>query len=110
MNNAWQETVQRTPFYLNHGRAPKTPLDIYLPHREDLKNPASCPFAERLQRVVARARKLTIAAQQRQKRYYDATHQHVVFAVNEEVVLSTESKDCRYQEASSQMGWTFQGS
>ena len=40
-------------------------------------------------RECARARKHTIAAQQRQKRYYDATHQHEVFAVVEEVMLST---------------------
>ena len=36
--------------------------------------------------MVARAQKLTIAAQQRHKRYYDAP---AVFAVNDEVLLST---------------------
>ena len=41
INNAWHETVQQTPFFLNHGRAAKTPLDILLPHREDVENPAS---------------------------------------------------------------------
>jgi transposase InsO family protein len=32
MNSAWQETVQETPLFLNHGRSPKTPLDIVIPH------------------------------------------------------------------------------
>ncbi len=27
INNAWQESVQNTPFYLNHGRHPRTPLE-----------------------------------------------------------------------------------
>ena len=32
MNSAWHETVQQTPYFLNHGRSPKTPLDIVMPH------------------------------------------------------------------------------
>ena len=87
--NAWHETTQQTPFFLNLGRAPRTPLDILLPKRGDVDNPASCKFAGNLQQLVARARKLTIAAQQRQKRYHDAKHIPAVFAVNEEVLLST---------------------
>ena len=89
MNSAWHETTQQTPFYLNHGRAPKTPLDILLPHRPVIDNPASCTFAERLQQIVAKARKFTLAAQQRHKRYYDAKHIPAVFAVNDSVLLST---------------------
>ena len=34
INNAWHETVQQTPFFLNHGRAAKTPLESFLPMRE----------------------------------------------------------------------------
>ena len=52
-------------------------------------NPASCNFAEDFQRLVARAQKLIIAAQQRHKRYYDAKHVPAVFVVNDEVLLST---------------------
>ena len=89
INNSWHETVQQTPFYLNHGRAAATPLDILLPHRKDIVNPASCKFAEKLQQLTAHATKLTLAAQQRQKRYYDAKHTAVYYAVNEEVLLIT---------------------
>lgn len=39
--------------------------------------------------MVARAQKLTIAAQQKHKRYHDAKHAPAVFAVNDEVLLST---------------------
>ena len=86
-NNAWHETTQQTPFFLDLGRAPRTPLNIL--QRGDVHGPASCKFAGNFQQLVARARKLTIAAQQRQKRYYDAKHIPAVFAVNEEVLLST---------------------
>ena len=39
--------------------------------------------------MVARARKFTLAAQQRQERYYDAKHVLAVFAVNDDLLLST---------------------
>ena len=95
MNSAWHETIQQTPFYLNHGRSPKTPLDIVIPHRPLLDNPVSCSFAERLQQLVAKARKFTLAAQQRHKRYYDAKHIPAVFAANDEVLLSTSGLNLR---------------
>ena len=95
INNAWHETVQQTPFYLNHGRAAATPLDILLPNRKDIVNPASCKFAEKLQKLTARAIKLTLAAQQRQKRCYDAKHTATYFAVNEGVLLSTAGLNLR---------------
>ena len=95
MNSAWHETIQQTPFFLNHGRSPKTPLDIVMPHRLMPDNPASCKFAERLQQLVAKARKFTLAAQQRHKRYYDAKHVPAVFAVNDEVLLSTSGLSLR---------------
>ena len=66
-----------------------------MPHREGIYNPASCKFAENLQRLVARAQKLTIAAQQRHKRFYDAKHAPAVFAVNDEVLLSNAGLQLR---------------
>lgn len=56
---------------------------------------ASCSFAERLQQMVAEARKFTLAAQQRQKRYYDAKHRPAVFAVNDRRLLSTSGLDLK---------------
>ena len=96
MNSAWHETIQQTPFFLNHGRSPKTLLDIVMPHRPVHDNPTFCQFAESLQQLVAKARKFTLAAQQWHKRYYAAKHVPVVFAVNDEVLLSTSGlpEDC----------------
>ena len=64
INSAWHETIQQTAFFLNHGRSPKTPLDIVLPHRPVLYDPKCCSFAERLQQMVAKARKATLAEAQ----------------------------------------------
>ena len=41
--------------------------------------------------LVSKARKFTLAAQQRHKHYYDAKHVPAVFAVNDEALLSTSS-------------------
>ncbi|KAL0030502.1 hypothetical protein WJX79_011007 [Trebouxia sp. C0005] len=45
--------------------------------------------------MVAHARKLTIAAQQRHTCYYDAKHVPAVFAVNDEVLVSTSGLQLR---------------
>ena len=55
-----------------------------------MDNPCILQVANDLQRLIAHAQKLTIAAQQRQKRYYDAKHVDAVFAVNDELLLSTK--------------------
>jgi hypothetical protein len=57
-NKAFHESVQETPFYLNHGRHPRTPMggkrdDVYLD---------AAAFVERLQSNLTLARKLLIAA------------------------------------------------
>ena len=52
-------------------------------------NPVSCRFAERLQQLVAKARKSSLAAQQQHKRYCDIKHAPAVFAVDDEVQLSS---------------------
>lgn len=95
MNSAWQQIVKQIPFYPNHGTAAQTFLVNYLPHRKGLEDLAACFFGKRLQRVVARTKKLAIATQQQQKQYYDATDQNLVFAVSEEVVRSTAGLDVK---------------
>ncbi|DBA66294.1 TPA: hypothetical protein ACH3X2_14340 [Trebouxia sp. C0005] len=96
MNTAWHETIQQTPCFLNHGRAPKSSLDILLPNRPVIDNPMSCIFAERLQQLVTKARKHTLAAQQRHRRYYHAKHIPAVFAaVNDKVLLSASGSNLK---------------
>ena len=79
MNSARHETIQQTPFFMaDH------PRQVLLMH----DNPASYKLTERLQQLDARARKhfgWSATAQA----YYDAKHVLAVFAVKDEVVLST---------------------
>ena len=43
---------------MNHSRAATPPLEIPVPHREDMRNSGGCKFAEGLQRLVARVQNL----------------------------------------------------
>jgi hypothetical protein len=61
-NNTFHESVQATPFYLNHGRHPETPRGE---KRDDDLPADSAAFVEILQSTLTLARKLLIAAQQK---------------------------------------------
>ena len=68
IDNAWQETVQEMPHFLSFGLHPKTPLIVGLPARDPAKNPTAGDSADELQRLTARAKKFTLAAQQQHKK------------------------------------------
>jgi hypothetical protein len=85
-NNAFHESVQATPFYLNHGRHPRTPMGG---KRDDDVPADSAAFVERLQLTLTLARKLLIAAQQRQKAYADKHRIEKSYKVGKHVLLST---------------------
>ena len=86
IDNAWQETVQETPMYLNFGRHPKTPLTVNLPTRP-AGNPAAGDIAVRMCTLSARAKCCMMAAQQRQKRFYGNNRTDVAFGVGTEVLF-----------------------
>ena len=93
INNAWQESMQNTPFYLNHGRHPRTPSSASLERGRTLpsksRHPASAAFAQHMQTPIAHAKTCMLNAQQRQKHYYDKRHVPSVFEVGAEVLLAT---------------------
>ena len=43
INNAWQESGHNTPFYLNHGRHPRTPLSASLERGRMLPSKSKIP-------------------------------------------------------------------
>ena len=79
MNSAWHETIQQTPFFIAD-----QPRQVFPMH----DNPASYKLTERLQQLDARARRFTLAGQQRYKRT-TMLSTFLVFAVQGEVLLST---------------------
>ena len=92
INNAWQEIVQNTLFFLDHGRTAKTPLTARITQSGErcTENIASAEYAQPMQQLTARARKCMLAAQQRQKRYNDQHRISVEHDVGSEVLLSTK--------------------
>jgi hypothetical protein len=93
-NNAFHESVQATPFYLNHGRHPRTPMG----GKHDDVYPDSAAFVERLQSTLTLARKLLIAAQQRQKAYEDKHKIERSYEIGEQVLLSTKYLNIKHGE------------
>ena len=67
INNSYQESVRNTPFRLNNGRNPHTPLSWGL--KIPSKVPAVEDFVKQLKDNLQRAKEALQAAQQRQKHY-----------------------------------------
>ena len=111
INNAYHESIQNTPFMLNYGRHPDTPVSSLIKRQADksanaaryeLKRrkqvaeaPAAKQIVEDLNHVLAEAKKALHAAQPRQKAYADAKRTPVTFAVGQKVFLSTENLNLR---------------
>jgi transposase InsO family protein len=67
INSAYNTSIQNTPFFLNYGRHPRTPLLREL----DTAVPAAERKTDWLHTAISRAKRCLEAAQQRQKAYYD---------------------------------------
>jgi hypothetical protein len=61
VNNAWQESIKTTPFYLNYGLRPHTPIPAELPS----KVPAAAKFSHEWQLTVLEALRFFVGAEQR---------------------------------------------
>jgi hypothetical protein len=63
INNAYQESIGTTPFFLNYGQHPLTPVSA----KHDSNVPAAVQFSLGVQAAVREARQALLAAQSRQK-------------------------------------------
>jgi hypothetical protein len=88
VNNAWQASVQNTPFFLNYGQHPRMPVAVPVAGGQE-RVPAADAFARSIERAVAQARDCLLAAQQRMAAYYNSSHRQVAYEVGQEVLLST---------------------
>ena len=91
VNNAWQGSIQKTPFFLNHGRDPGTHDCSFSQGgpRSASQDPASEAFAAQMLETTARAKRCMLNAQQRQLRYYDKKLVLCVFEQASYVLLAT---------------------
>ena len=84
INNAWNQSTGSTPFFLNTGSHPRSPVNVEVV----CKLPAAHTFVGRIQESIARARDCLKYAQARMKESYDAKHRAESFEVGEFVFLS----------------------
>lgn len=85
-NNSLQASTLHTPFFLNHGRHPITPLSSAVPKHSP--NPAVTNFVEELQNALRSAKSNISSAQQRQKSYADRKRKDHSFKVGDQVLLA----------------------
>jgi hypothetical protein len=94
-NNAVHESTQTTPFLLNYGLTPLTPLSFLMQRQAktldafDFQCPAAQAFTEDINKRLSTAKKWLEAAQNRQKANADKSRRNVEFAVGDEVLIST---------------------
>jgi hypothetical protein len=87
-NNAVHDSTGHTPFVLNYGRHPATPLDVRI--RRD-QVPSVQDFVGIRQAALQEAKKCLLKAQQRQKSYADTKRREVTFEIGDQVLLSTKN-------------------
>ena len=92
INDAVNESTGFSPFFLNYGYHPLTPTRML--------QPSSVPSVDTLHQQmvenIARAKKNLMAAQKRQKLYYDQGRRHVHFDEDDWVLLSTRDIPLRH--------------
>jgi hypothetical protein len=90
MNNARSSTTGETPFYLNHGSHPHTPITLGLPQPSNL--PTLDVVFKDMDSTLSRIRELIKSAQDRQKTYADSRFRRPhSFQVGDKVFLSTKN-------------------
>ena len=87
INNAWQESIQNTPFFLNYGQHPLTPASVDV----DTKVPAAKAFTSELADAVELAKASWRSAQDRQAQYANQKRRHHEFKVGDQLLLSTKN-------------------
>jgi transposase InsO family protein len=82
-NNAWQELVSNSPYFLNHGRHARILLGHGL-----VSVPAAGNFVHRISESISRAKSLLNPAQQHQKAFADRGQRELELEVGAKVLLS----------------------
>lgn len=87
MNNAFNESIRTTPFYLNYGRHPRSPTDFaFKPFQGPSKS-----FTTDMQSALDRAQDCMRLAQDRQARYANKKRRELEFLVGDYVYLDSKN-------------------
>lgn len=87
INNSVNRSTGQTPFYLNYGFHPRTPLTLELGDAV----PAAQQYAETFAQRMTDAQRFMQAAQDRAKEYADRGRREVTFEPGQHVLLSTKN-------------------
>jgi len=89
INNLLQASTGQTPFYLNYGKHPNTPISLLQP--EMSTTPAANEFLEKMTNLLKVAKDNLQEAQDQQAKYADIHRSDESFDVGERVWLSTRN-------------------
>jgi transposase InsO family protein len=89
INNAWNQSIQASPFFLNYGRHPRMPIETGV--TDQVQVPDAANFQSRIQDALASAKRALISAQDRQRISANRRRRAVKFEVGEFVLLSTKN-------------------
>ena len=96
-NNAYHSATQSTPFLLNYGVEPLTPMTLLseaqLRRKGELlaQSPKAASFTEAMQSALSLAKKSLQAAQQRAVASANKHRRHVEYKVGDQVLLATKN-------------------
>lgn len=104
-NNAFHDTIRCTPFFLNSGREPRTPLSAAAeslaakpplpeaPEPDPATEPASTArvFVDDINDALTIAKRCAAAAQDRQAHYANTKRRPITLTVGQQVLLSTKN-------------------
>lgn len=85
INNSYNESIQTTPFWLNSGQHPLTPVDVQHANSEV---PAALQFTVGLTAAIKHAKELLAGAQDRQKAQENENRRELILAPGELVWLN----------------------
>jgi len=87
INNAYHESIQNTPFYVNYGQHPLTPTSVQLPEYV----PRAQDFTVRVREAVRKAQRCMEATRQRMAARENKHRRAVSFQPGELVLLNTKN-------------------
>ena len=89
INNSYHESLKHTPFFLNFGMHPTTPVTIDTIKLSKVKNPTAAKWTQDMVDTLSQAKVNLQLAKDRQKSYADANRTDVSFKLGDSVLLST---------------------
>ena len=87
INTAWNQSIQASPYFLNHGRHPRTPVSLPV----DDSVPTATTFTAVIQAALELAKSSLATAQNRQKVLADRHRKAVQYHVGNKVLLSSKN-------------------